>query len=110
MEIEQSAFFARTSSALWQNLLRRSVRLHLALREPEADALEVEAHLQLVEFQLMRHLVLGEPTPEATAQAQAVLTTAQAMLLSSTKETTRLVRELSAKQAATPLLWAALPC
>lgn len=110
MESDQLATFARTGSVLWQNLLRRSVRLYVALGEPDSNTLEVEARLRLIEFQLMRHLLQGDaPSPVATAQAQAIIESAQTKFLSSEAELAELLGELSAQQAATPLLWATLP-
>lgn len=110
MKSDLLSTFARTESVLWQNLLRRSVRLYVALDEPGSNTLEVDAHLRLIEFQLMRRLLQGDASsPAATAQALAIIESAQVKFLSSQTELSELLGELSAQQAATPLLWATLP-
>lgn len=87
-------YLARANAPYWQRLLRRSVRLYLALEEPAYNPLEVEASLQLVEWQLRWHL-LGEEPASAEAQAQVLgfIESAQAELLHERFEIADLLRE-----------------
>ncbi len=87
-------YFTRASASYWQRWLRRSVRLYLALEEPAYNPLEVEASLQLVEWQLRWHLLGEEPaSAEAQAQVLALIESAQAELLHERFEVADLLRE-----------------
>jgi len=94
--------------ALWQRRLRRSVRLYLALQEPDVDAIMAEARLRLVERHLMWHLLHGQPATLGTyigAQRQVQL--AQEALLLSVVEVAAIRQEWSAEQAIAPVPWVA---
>jgi hypothetical protein len=102
--------FAQPSAhetALWQFRLRRSVRLYLALDDPSMNPNAVEARLRLVERQLMRHLLHGQPpTLMATAKAQHYVQRAQEALLANEADVRAILAEWSAEQAVDPLRWA----
>lgn len=86
--------------------LRRSVRLYLALNDPDVDALMAEARLRLVERHLIGHLLHGQPpTGLALANAQQQLRQAQVALFSSKTELAAIMQEWSAQQAVEPLRW-----
>lgn len=94
-------------TALWQFRLRRSVRLYLALDDSSMNPQAVEARLRLVERQLVRHLLHGQPpTLVATAQAQHYVQLAQETLLASEADVQTILAEWSAEQAVNPLRWA----
>ena len=98
---------ARATSALWKFRLRRSVRLLLALGEPWAQALEVEARLRLVERQLLQHLLQPqagqlalEPSPP---EAHAIVELAQSTLLGSEAMVRAILTEFSVLRAVHPV-------
>ncbi|RZK31676.1 MAG: hypothetical protein EOO63_03535 [Hymenobacter sp.] len=83
----------------WQDQLRHSVRLYLALgaEAPTTLEAELESLLQRTEQQLLDYLLAGEPpTPAARQQAQVFLDMAQHELLSSAAEMQELLEELVA--------------
>jgi hypothetical protein len=103
-------YFASTLNSqqdiLWQSRLRRSVRLQLALSEPHVDALEAEARLQLVERQLLLHLLHGaRPTPLATSKAHFMVQQAQTALLTDLREVAAIRAEWPIGRALNPLRW-----
>lgn len=78
------ALLSRLHSPSWQNQLRQSVRLYLALGAEPAAATELEALLRGTEQQLLDYLLAGEPpVPAARRQAQFFLDMAQHELLAS---------------------------
>ena len=95
------------ADAIWQHRLRRSVRLHLALHDPNLDTVAVEARLRLVERHLVRHLLRGQPlTLIATAKANRAVQLAQEALLKSELEIAAILEEWPAQRAIEPLRWA----
>jgi hypothetical protein len=88
------AYQARANTPFWQRCLRRSVRLYLALGEPDYNQLEVEAALRLIELEMSWYL-LGDEHASAFAQAQVqgLLESAQAELLNNRAEIQALLRE-----------------
>jgi hypothetical protein len=100
-----SAFapYARAASDRWNRWLRRSVRLYLALDEPQVNKRLIEDELLLIQWKLVRHIVDGDaPTRLLTQQAQDIVEMAQAGLLGSEVEVRDLRREMSAEQAVHP--------
>jgi hypothetical protein len=80
------ALLTRLHSPSWQDQLRQSVRLYLALgAEPApAAATELDALLHGTEQQMLDYLLAGEPAiPAARRQAQIFLDMAQHELLAS---------------------------
>ncbi|QKG52714.1 hypothetical protein [Hymenobacter sp. BRD67] len=95
-----SVFVTHTYSASWQEQLRRSVRLYLALGGPAVNEQELLTHLQRTEQELLDYLLQGAiPTPEERERAQAILDMAQSALLRSEDEVELLLKELAAEQA-----------
>lgn len=95
------SLLTRLHSPSWQDQLRRSVRLYLALgaEVPATAAADLEGLLQSTEQKLLDYLLAGEPpTPAARRQAQVFLDMAQHDLFASVAE----VRELLAEPVATP--------
>lgn len=89
----------RLHSPSWQDQLRHSVRLYLALgaEVPATAAGDLEGLLQSTEQQLLDYLLADvPPTPAARRQAQVFLDMAQHDLFSSAAE----VRELLAEPVA----------
>ena len=77
-----SVFTTISQDTDWQNQLRRSVNLYLALGNQPANAQELETLLQHTEEELLHYLLQGErPTPTAIEHAQHVLDMAQNSLL-----------------------------
>jgi hypothetical protein len=85
---------ARTASSSWQQQLRQSVRLYLALGANPLVEAELENILQRTEEELLSFLLQGEPpTAAARQQAQTFLDMAQNELLASEAEVQLLLRE-----------------
>lgn len=106
MAASQLASLAHGAGATWHCRLRRSARLYLAMSDPAAPPLEVEARLRLVERHLLRHLLRAAPgqCPLAASlpEARAIVEAAQAALLTSAAAVGALLRELSVAQAISP--------
>ncbi len=86
---------ARTTSLPWQDQLRKSVRLYLALGANPGMELELENLLQRTEQEMLEYLLAGEPpTPAAREQAQTFLDMAQNELLASETEVQLLLSEV----------------
>jgi hypothetical protein len=95
-------------NALWQARLRRSVRLSLALSEPDVDTLQVEDRLRLVERYLLHHLLPGGPlTLSNAARAQFLVRHAQFALLASPADVAAILQEWPLLKALDPLRWQA---
>lgn len=85
---------ARTASLSWQQQLRQSVRLYLALGADPLVESELENILQKTEGELLDFLLEGEPaTDAARRQAQTFLDMAQNELLASEADVQQLLRE-----------------
>jgi hypothetical protein len=79
-----ATFFTRATSPSWQDKLRASVRLYLALGAHPAAAQELEALLQHTEQDLLDYLLAGPlPSSYARERAQQFLDTAQREVLDS---------------------------
>ncbi|GAB3638663.1 hypothetical protein GCM10027422_42530 [Hymenobacter arcticus] len=88
------SLLARTASSSWQQQLRHSVRLYLALGANPLVELELETILQKTEEELVDFLLAdGPPTAAARQQAQTFLDMAQNELLSSETDVQQLLRE-----------------
>lgn len=88
------SLLARTASSSWQQQLRHSVRLYLALGANPLVETELETILQKTEEELVSFLLAGEPpTDDARRHAQTFLDMAQNELLSSEEEVRQLLRE-----------------
>jgi len=89
----------QAEAAHWQQGLRQSVRLHLALSEPGVSKRQVRAALLLLEDELRHYLVASYPSlaplPKAASAAAIVLHTQQRGLLSHQATPEQLRRELS---------------
>lgn len=95
--------YVRAASPRWHRWLRRSVRLYLALDEPQVNIRLVEDQLLLTEWQLVRHIMDGElPTQALTRQARSIVEMAQSDLLACEVEVRSLRCEMSAEQALHP--------
>jgi len=100
MDYPQLLPFVRAKSPYWQDLLRQSVRLYLALGEPGIPTGEAEAALAMVEGQMVWHLLAGqELSPLTAAEAWDIVSTAQHQLLASPLELADCLRHLSASQS-----------
>lgn len=85
---------ARTATLSWQQQLRQSVRLYLALGANPLVEVELESILQKTEEELLSFLLEGEPsTAAARQQAQTFLDMAQNELLASEADVQQLLRE-----------------
>ena len=97
---------ARAAGDLWKFRLRRSVRLLLALGEPEVSQ-QSEARLRLVERQLLMHLLRARPGQpplvSSLPQARAIVELAQTALLSSEAMVLAILAEFTANQAINPV-------
>lgn len=90
--------FVCTNNTSWQNQLRHSVRLYLAMGSPQVNAQELETHLRQTEEELIHYLLESSvPTAAAMARAQSILDMAQTALLNSEEEVQRLLHELASK-------------
>ncbi|MDJ0367665.1 hypothetical protein QMK33_21170 [Hymenobacter sp. H14-R3] len=88
------SLLARTASSSWQQQLRHSVRLYLALGANPLVELELDSVLQKTEEELVSFLLEGEPpTDAARRQAQTFLDMAQNELLASETDVQQLLRE-----------------
>lgn len=92
-------FAARARSPFWQELLCQSVRLYMVLGEPGVSATETDAMLRSVEGQMVWHLLQDqELTPEADAEAWALVEAAQARMLDSGPDLDDCLRHFSVSQ------------
>lgn len=88
------SLLARTATLSWQQQLRQSVRLYLALGATPQMEVELESILQKTEEELLSFLLEGEPpTAAARQQAQTLLDMAQNELLASEADVQLLLRE-----------------
>ena len=100
----------RTYELLWQQGLRRCVRLYLALDEPGSEAPTLELALRLLEHYLRAYLLAAGPvTPDATAEAWGLLEAAQVEWLGDAARCAQLRREMSIAQALRPRPFLAPP-
>jgi hypothetical protein len=80
----RSYLLARMQSATWQDQLRASVHLYLALGASPSLAQEMDELLQRTEEDLLDYLLAGDPpTAPERARAQHLLDLAQHALLDS---------------------------
>lgn len=89
---------ARADSPFWQRCLRRSVRLYLALDEPDLDTTALEAGLHLVEQEMAWFLVGATPTSQELETARAIIALERDALLSDRVERAALVRDCPVTQ------------
>ena len=93
----------RAAGTHWKRELRRSVRLLLALGEPDAPQLLVEARLRLVERHLWEALLHAPPSQQPLAatlqQAKDMVSIAQTALISSEAMVEAILAEFSTEQA-----------
>jgi hypothetical protein len=99
MQVNFSKLVARMDRdcQVWQNGLRRSVRLYLALREPGAPTQLIEARLRAVERNLLGHLLHQDPGM-SPAQGWQVLEQAQGNFLGNPDRVQQVLATLSTEQ------------
>jgi len=82
------------ATSCWQDQLRQSVRLYLALGSQPVNADELESLLQSTEQELVDYLLQGErPSAESVAQARHLVDLAQHRLLNSEADMEQLLSE-----------------
>lgn len=87
------------ANSCWQNQLRQSVRLYLAMGSQPANLGELDFLLQSTEQELVSYLLQGErPSAESVAQARHLVDLAQHRLLNSETEVQQLLSEVLAAQ------------
>ena len=84
------------ATSCWQQQLRHSVRLYLALGSQPVNQEELESLLQSTEQELVDYLLQGErPSAEAVAQARHLVDLAQHRLLNSETDVEQLLSEVT---------------
>jgi len=84
------------TTSCWQDQLRQSVRLYLALGSQPVNQEELEALLQSTEQELVDYLLQGEqPSAESVAQARHLVDLAQHRLLNSEADVEQLMSEVT---------------
>jgi hypothetical protein len=86
-----------SATSCWQDQLRQSVRLYLALGSQPVNPNELESLLQSTEQELVDYLLQGErPSAESVAQARHLVDLAQHRLLNSETDVEQLLSEAMA--------------
>jgi len=89
----------RPAFSCWQQQLRQSVRLYLALGSQPVNPAELEALLQSTEQELVDYLLQGtRPSAESVAQARHLVDLAQHRLLNSEADVEQLLSEVLATE------------
>jgi hypothetical protein len=84
------------ATSCWQQQLRQSVRLYLALGSQPVNQKELENLLQSTEQELVDYLLQGErPSAESVAQARHLVDLAQHRLLNSETDVEQLMSEVT---------------
>lgn len=100
MKAPDFVLFARACSPFWQGLLHQSVRLYLALDEPNVQRAQAEDALCVVQGQMVWHLLGDQELTLAHAQeAWNIVNTAQTQLLDCAPEVVATRHACSAAQS-----------